>query len=244
MDNPRGYYDEQNRTICPLSTSTWDGLSGTTWDTWKEWAYSREDQIIWVTNAIQLGYSPQTVDLRITTVSSGEVSYKVYTSALGVFGGEEVEYTIEHDQQSVPSFSARWILVVVYANEVDGETVNIREITITTETPRTKEYSILDLDSSTCAGTVNSRQIPLPGAIGNIIDIKITPREVPAYPLDVYVGNTATSTYVVPKIISKNSTSPTFALVGMDNHPRDGVVDITLKAAKNSRMSGNNLVSG
>lgn len=244
MDDPRGYYDEKNRMVCPFSTSTWEGLSGTTWDTWTEWAYSVEPEIIWFTDAIQLGLSPQTVNLKITCVSTGQVSYKVYTSDLGLFGGEETEHVIPHGATNVPAFTGKYIMVVVYSQEVNGETVNIREITVKTEAPKTTEYQILDLDSSTCAGTINSRVIPLPSRLENILDIKITPREVAAYPLDVYVANTATSTYVVPKIISKNSSAPTFALVGMDNHPRDAVVDITLKSSKNGYMQGNNLVQG
>lgn len=244
MDDPKGYYDEKNRMICPVSTSTWDGLSGTTWDTWTEWAYSVDPEIIWHTDVIQLGLSPQTVNLKITCVSTGQVSYKVYTSNLGVFAGEEVEHVIPHGATSVPSFTAKFLMVIVYSNAVNNVTVNIQQITVKTEAPRTTEYQILDLDTSTCSGTVNSRVIPLPGRLENILDIKITPREVPAYNLDVYVTNTPTSTYVVPKIISKNSSAPTFALIGMDNYPRDGVVDISLKSSKSGYMQGNNLVQG
>lgn len=244
MDDSRGYYDEKNGMICPLSTSTWEGLEGTTWDSWKEWAYDVESRIIWVPTELHLGNSPQTVNLKITCVSTGQVSYKVYTSNLGVFGGEETEYTIEHGATVVPSFTGKFLKVAVYADEVNDETVIVREITITTEAPKTTEYLISDLDSSTCVGTVNSRVIPLGRNMGNILDVKITPREVPEYALDVYVSNTPTSTFVVPKVISKNSTNPTFALIGMDNHPRDGVVDITIKAAKSGYMRGNNLVAG
>lgn len=242
MDAPNGYYDSKTRTIYPVSTSTWAGLSGKTWDYWTTWAYSTNSQIIWVTDPISLGANPSNVNLKITCVSTGQVSYKIYTSNTGAFSGEEVETLVPHGSQNIPSFRARFIQVVVYSDRV-SDPLNIQEITIETRTPSATELFFNDIDSSQLQGTVNERFIPVEDGIGTILDVKILPHEVTAYNLDVYVTNTPTSTYVVPKIISKSASSPSFALVGLDNHPRDAVVDIVLKTLNRCRMVGNNIVS-
>ena len=244
MDQANGYYDYNTRIIYPTSTSTWSGLASTTWDNWKEWAYAVNDQIIWVTSPIFIGNSPEPFNLEITCESTGDVSYKVYTSNTGGFNGEETETVISHTALSVTPFRASYIQVVVYADKANGVTPTISEISITTRKPVPIEYVINDLDSSTCGGTQTARVIPLPAVIANIIDVRIMPRETASpYNLDVYVTATPTSTYLIPKVISKSATNPTFALVGVDNQPRDGIVDIVIKSLPNTRMDGNNLVT-
>lgn len=239
MDAQSGYYDVGSRTIYPASTSTWSGL--TSWDSWTNWAYTTNNTIIWHTQPMSLGLNSTNVNLNITCVSTGQVSYRVYTSNTGAFAGEETETIIANDATNVPSFRAAFIKVVVYATKLT-QALNIQEITVTAKTPTANTLYFNDIDSSQLQGTITERKIPVSG-IGTILDMKIMPHEVAAYPLDVYVANTATSTYVVPKIISKSASSPSFALVGMDNHVRDAVVDIVLRTLNPCYMSGNNLVS-
>lgn len=245
MDSSSGYYDSNTGTIYPVSTSTWSGLSGKTWDSWKEWAYNVSNQIIWVTAPMFMGNNPSNSNLKITCDSTGNVSYKVYTSETGIFNGEEVETVISHNAVSVPAFKAKYIQVVVYSEGVNNITPTISQITVETINLRNSEIIINDLDSSTCDGSQTARVIPMPTNIGTITDMKITPHETASpYNLDVYVTNTPTSTYLIPKIISKDPITPTFALVGVDNHPRDGIVDIVLKVLPASYMDGNNLIVG
>lgn len=242
MDQPKGIYDAETRTIFPLSTGTWDGLSGTTWDSWSEWLYDRDTEIIWITQPVFLGNSPSPYNLRVTTQSTGQVSYKVYTSDTGAFNGEEVETEIPHGDVSIPGFRSQYIQVVVYATEINGITPVISEITVETVTSRTREFVISDLNTGNCSGSVTGRIIPLPEDVGNIIEILITPKETAPYDLDVYVTNTPTSTYLIPKVISEDRFTPTIALVGVDNQPRDGVVDVLIKSLPASYMVGNNIV--
>jgi len=242
MDQANGLYDAETRTIYPQSTGTWDGLDETSWDSWGEWIYDRADEIIWVTQPVFLGNSPSPFNLRVTTVSTGEVSYKVYTSDEGAFNGEEVETEIPHGDVSIPGFRSKYIQVVVYSTEVNGITPVISEITVETVLSRTREFIISDVDTALCNGTITARILPLPEDVGNIVEMLITPKEVTAYNLDFYVSNTATSTYLIPKIISKDRFTPTIALVGVDNQPRDGVVDVLIKSLPASYMQGNNIV--
>jgi hypothetical protein len=88
----------------------------------------------------------------------------------------------------------------------------------------------------------------------------ITPRAASPYAVDLYVSNTATSVLLTPIVISKtaggqyittdyiesgyftSSFGASFALYGIDNDARDGVVDITIKAMPRQVMSGGNLL--
>jgi hypothetical protein len=78
--------------------------------------------------------------------------------------------------------------------------------------------------------------------------------------VDLYVSNTATSVLLTPIVISKtaggtymasgyyvddyfvNATGASFALYGIDNQPRDGIVDISLKGLPRQVMAGGNLL--
>lgn len=233
-------YNELTQTIYPISTSTWDGLDGTTWDSWTNWAYSTNDTIVWHSPTTQMGYVPRDFTLTIETTSNAEISYKVYTSMTGDFDGEETEVDIPAGATNVESFHGRFFFVVITATRIFEMPV-ITGCNITMNEEAT-EIVLSDLDTSALGGTQTAREIPLPRAISRIVDMKIQPHETASpYNLDVYVTNTPTSTYLIPKIISKDNVTPTFALVGVDNHPRDGIVDIRLKTLPEQYMLGNNL---
>lgn len=235
-------YNQDNQTIYPVSTATWSGLSSTTWADWKQWAYSYNDSIVWQVPIIDLGYTPKYFTLTIKTIATASVSYNIYTSMTGEFAGEETETIIEPNDEGIASFYGRYCGIVITATKTtDMPTITGIEISYA-EADET--ITVANLDSSTCSGTQTARVIPLPKTISQIVDIKIMPHETSSpYNLDVYVTNTPTSSYLIPKVISKSNTSPTFALVGVDNHARDGVVDIHMKVLPEQYMSGNNLLT-
>jgi hypothetical protein len=234
-----GVYNQATNKVYAASTSTWGGL--TSWDTWNEWAYSTEDQIVWYLNPIFLGGQARNVTLNISTVADGVVGYRVYTSMTGEFGGEETETVIDFGDQDIPSFYARVIQIAVVVDRIIANpTFSSAEVTTSDSAV---EIKLSNIDTSTLGGTQTARELVLPQAISRIVDMNITPQEVTAYNLDVYVTNTATSTYLIPKIIDKDPVTPVIALVGVDNHPRDGVVDIVIKALPSQNMVGNNLVT-
>jgi len=47
---------------------------------------------------------------------------------------------------------------------------------------------------------------------------------------------------LIPVIESKSNTTPTFALYGIDNDPRDGIVDIQITAMRQMVMFEGNIV--
>ena len=236
-----GYFDSNNGLIRPLSSDTWTAHAGLTWDDWKSWD-TPISTIVWYSSVVDLE-QPQSFTLNIDTVTTGQASYQVFTSNTGQFAGEETETVIAAGAATVASFTGQYILVVVTCTYI-STTLTLNNITVTPVAGTVTEIRYKDLDTSTLAGSITARTVPMSQSVSQIIDVLITPREVTSYALDLYVSSTSTSTYVVPKVISKNITGPVIALVGLDNKPRDATVDIVIKALPSQSMVGNNLVSG
>jgi len=70
-------------------------------------------------------------------------------------------------------------------------------------------------------------------------NIQITVKEVSDFTLESYVTDYPTSTTLIPRIVSK--TAGTIALVGLDNVPRDGIIDVVAEILPEQYMDGNNL---
>lgn len=237
-----GDYNFTTGKIYPESTSTWSGLSGTTWDTWKEWAYETNDDLVWYMPDINLGRIAKNFTLDIETVAEGAVSYKIYTSMTGEYAGEETETIVSPGDTDVPSFYGRFVFVVVIVSRVGAIMPVLLNTNIQVNDSNVLEFHLPDTDTSTLEGTTASRSFIVNKPISAVTDLLIVPHQTTSpYDLDVYVTNTPTSTYLIPKVISKSPSAITFALVGVDNHPRDGVVDITVRALPRQYMSGNNL---
>lgn len=235
-----GYFESSTNTYYPSSTSTWDGLDATAWDDWNVWPYETESQIVVHMPVIRLD-DRKNFCLNFDTESTGTVSYKIYTSPTGAYAGEETEHVINPGDINIPSFYGWTCFIVVIADKA-GPPLEISSMSGNIYDSVTNEIIFTALDSSTLDGSITERLLPLNTSISKIVDMKITPHETASpYNLDVYVTNTPTSTYLIPKIISTSSTAPSFALVGVDNQPRDGVVDILLKVLPEQYMDGNNL---
>jgi len=234
-----GIYNASNNTIYPESNSTWSGLSAKTWDTWNEWSYSTQNTIVWYAPIVDFGSLVKTVTLDIEVESNAIITYKVYSSVLGDFT-DYVETVIDQGASGVSAFTGRKILVVITATQII-EMPKISSIKVTANELGAVVLNFSQVDSSALAGTNTNRTLALGTTVGRITDVKIMPNEVTAYNLDVYVTNTPTSTYVIPKVISRGVDTINFALVGVDNQPRDAVVDITIQALPEQYMVGNYL---
>lgn len=231
-----GTLDEVNNIVVPNNDSTWDDY--TSWDAWTSWIGSPADPLVWLTDVIDLGVEG-TFNLEIETDADGTVSYSVFTSSEGTFSGEETQTDIASGDTSVSSFSGRYVIVAVYVT-ADSSINIIRGISLKANN-RTIALKFNDVDTSTLAGTNTARVLSSDRAISGIVNMQITPKAVDAYDVDMYVSNTPTSTTVIPKIVDKSAL--TFALVGIDNQPRDAVVDIVVEALPLQYMDGNNLRS-
>jgi hypothetical protein len=238
-----GIYNSETQTIYPVSTSTWSGLSSTTWDSWKEWNHTPASQIVWYTPIQDLGPTSINFTLNIETVANAQVSYQVLTSTTGAFAGEETVTVIASGATGVTSFSGRFFFVVVIADKI-ATTPYINSISVTYSTTGSRVLNYSQVDSSTLSGTSSSRTLPLGTVVSRVTDVKIMAYQAAsAYNVDAYVTNTPTSKFLIPNVISRSTNSIAFSLVGVDAQPRDGVCDITVQALPEQYMSGNNLIT-
>lgn len=233
---PNGIFDPVQGIVTAPDSGDWTTV--TTWADFSQWNATPADPLIWALEPIDLGTS-KVFNLKLTTLAAGLVEYKIYTSDTGLFEGEETITTIQQGDEGIAAFSGRyvWIEVFVYATGSANILYGI-EYAISEGANR---LSINNVDTSTLAGTSSARELALGKTVSAITNIQITPKTVTAYAVDLYVSNTPTSETVIPRVITKTGT-PTFALVGIDNQPRDAVVDIIVEYLPEGYMSGNNLL--
>jgi hypothetical protein len=235
LPTPTGYIDIVQNIVIPENTGTWADL--TTWDDWTNYISAPSNPMTWVTDILDL-QEEQDFNLIITTSANGTVEYDVYTSSTGAFAGEETMTTIAQGDTGIASFSGRYCAVAVKVTQVAG--IN----SLTNVSLKANNFQIQDrmsaVDTSALAGTSADRTLVPSKTFSKVTNLQITPITVTAYAVDLYVSSTATSTHVIPKIISKG-INPHFALVGIDNQPRDATVDITITGLPELYMDGNNL---
>jgi hypothetical protein len=233
-----GWLNQRENTVVPNNTGTWADL--TSWDTFTQWATEPANPLVYnIFPIIDLG-SIQTFNLKIITVATGLVSYSVFTSTTGLFAGEETETVINQGDDGIPAFSGRYVVITVRVTVTGGVNV-IQGVEYITSQGAVNTISLGDVNTSTLSGTSSARTLTLTRSIGGVTNIQITPKAVASYAVDLYVSSTPTSTTVTPRIISKVEPIQ-FALVGVDNQPRDAVVDIVLEYLPEGYMSGNNLL--
>lgn len=229
-----GDLDLNSGTIKALRTGSWSSLAGTTWGTFGSYA-NQTQTIKWTAPRIDLG-AVQYFTLNIQSEFIGELSYLIHVSDTGIFGGEQSEYYIQEGDLNVNSFYGQFVYVTAI---VKGD--ELRRMTITSNT-NTVSYRIPNVNTSTLSGTATARVIPLPTSVSSIKDINIEPKAATPYAVNLYVSDTATSVILIPVVVSKSATAPSFALYGIDNDPRDGIVDITVTALPRQVMLGGNLI--
>lgn len=234
-----GFIYYQNGILDEATNSVKASSAGNTWgnlDSWNNWkTYNAQiAQIRWTAPLIDLG-SVQYFTLDIQAVTDGTVSYHIHVSETGLFTGEESYYVIEDGDYDVASFYGQYAYVTAFVDSRE-----LISLVIKTNTS-TVEYVLNDVNTSTLAGTAAERTIVLPRSVSRITDIYISAQAATTYPVNLYVSDTATSKFLIPVIISKSNTAPKFALYGVDNDPRDGIVDIRITALPRMIMYGGRL---
>ena len=219
--------------IKPESLGTWSSLSGTSWSAWSN--FTLNPQIIKVTSPlIDLGRVDY-FTINISAELEGTVEYLIYVSETGDFTGEETETLVKDGDSNIPAFYGQFIYVIARADSQE-----FRRMTVTTD-KTLKRITINDVNTSTLSGSITARQIAMPEVVSAITDIKISVRAATAYAVNLYVSDTATSEVIIPVVKSKNRTTPTFALYGIDNEPRNSIVDIDITALPRQVMIGGNI---
>jgi hypothetical protein len=228
-----GILDSVTGTIKPQSNSLWSALTGKTWTSWSSYTLVGKT-IKWTAPEIDLG-EIKYFTLNVDCDFDGSLFLRVYVSNTGDWVGEQTEYYIANGNYSVDAFYGRYVYVTAV---VDG--AELRKFEITTNS-NSNTYELLNVDTSTLSGTASSRTIALSRTVSRIIDIQIQPKAATSYAVDLYVSNSATSEVLIPVVKSKTSSAPTFALYGIDNVARDGVVDILITALPRMVMYGGKL---
>jgi hypothetical protein len=236
MPTPNGIFDSALGYVIPPDSGGWDDAAS--WDNFRQWAQQPANPLIWALDPLDLG-EIKTFNLKLITSAQGLVEYKIYVSNTGQFEGEETVTTIAQGAANVPAFTGQfvWIEVFVYrtgaTNVLYGIEYEISE--------KPNKFSINNVNTSSLAGTSAARTLTLPKPVSAITNIQITPRQVSDYNLDVYVTDYPVCNTVLPRVITK--TEPyQIALIGLDNKPRDAVVDLLVEYLPEGYMQGNNLL--
>lgn len=238
MLTPSGQLDIESNTVFPEDTGQWSTL--TTWDGFTSWYVNPTYPIVWYV-PMQDQLDVLTYNMKIVTQTQGTVTYQVSTSATGAFAGEETSVTINPNDENVTAFSGKYFTVAVQVSRGLGLTT-LDSVTVTTTNAQITE-TLTNLDTSTLGGSITARPVPRVRKYGAITAITVDTRQVTAYNVDMYVSNYATSTTVIPRVVSKDRTTPTIALLGIDGSNKDGTVDVTIAGLPEQYRSGNNLLT-
>ena len=229
----QGILDTVSGTIKAAGVSRWNNY--TSWNNFSDYR-GILTEIIWTAPLIDVG------ELKYFTINTdaefdGTMSYEIYTSVTGIFQGEETKTTVVNGDFDISAFYGRYVYITA---RVSGN--ELRKLDITTSSV-TQTQTLRDVDTSTLDGTISARVIPLTRPVSRVMNIVISPKTTTAYAVDLYVSSTATSQVVIPMVVSKSSTAPTFALYGLDNQARNGIVDINLEVLPRQIMTAGNIVT-
>jgi hypothetical protein len=216
----------------PPAAGEWTDLSS--WSSTGNWNPTAVD-IEWPGEILDL--PPGACSIEITTEAAGDVSYEVWVSPSGNFDGDETITYIEQGDEDISAFEGVSAIIVVKVTNTNG-LAQIFDMQARA-TNQSRVISVNGIDTSTLAGTVSARTLDLGRTISGITNIQITPKSTPNYTMAVYSTDFPTSNVVVPVVVDK--TVPSIRLVGLDNVPRDAVIDVVAEALPEQYMNGNNL---
>lgn len=237
MPSSNGFLDLEVGQVFPPDLGTW--TTAATWDDFTQWI-STPDTLVFALEPIDL-ISVKTVALKIQTDAVGLVSYRIFASTTGAFAGEETIITVNQGDTSIPAFTAQYIWIEVTVTPTAG--VNVLNSVNYTIVERPVKFSVNNVNTENINdGSTQGYVLPLDRQIGTITNVQITPQEVQPFQLDVYVTDEPTSSIVIPVVTAKTSGSISFALYGLDNKPRDAIVDVLIEYLPEMYMDGNDLL--
>lgn len=223
--------------VVPLDQGTW--ASWTAWDDQTAWISAPLDELVWLIDRIDLERETY-FNLNIETKAIGRVSYKVYTSTTGAFLGEETETVIAYNATNIAAFYGRYFMIAVIVLNNDNLQI-LQNVEVSANT-NTFAISRSGVNTNTFSGTTAARVIPLSRNVSHIWSISVQPQAT-AYNQDVYVTDYVAATTLIPTVVSKSRSAPSIKLVGLDNVPRDAVIDYEVIVMPEQRMDAGNLVS-
>jgi hypothetical protein len=234
MITPNGILLETESRVVAPNTGTWADLEGSSWSDWRNYTLDAPEYLTYLLEAQDLG-SVQDFCLTISTQANGIVDYYVYTSNTGAFTGEETEHEILSGDSGISAFTARYFQVGIRVEKISAAQ-EIRSVEVRVIASKNK-ISLDNVNTADLGGTALARTLTLPKPVSAVTNIQITPKSVNEYQLDVYVTDYPDCQTVLPRVVSK--TEPyQIALVGLDNTPKDAVVDIVVEFLPEMYMDG------
>ena len=227
VDYKQGVLDFNLNSVIPENTGTWADLES--WNQWNQWNFQPQT-IIWTSELLDFG-SVDFFTLEVITEYQGViVNYTVHVSETGEFTGEESETVIEEGDTDIPAFYGRYVYVTV---ELEGSVLISIDVNISRET---FDIKLKNIDTSTLSGTSALRTLEFPESPSAISSLEIIAVNDVEYDMDVYVTDYPSSRALIPVITDKTASAPTFYLVGLDNVPRDGTIDVVAQALPGQQM--------
>jgi hypothetical protein len=217
--------------ILPQNTGTWAILdqNAATWSTWTNYLIDSET-IIWTSDRIDFG-SIDFFTISITTEYLGVInSYTIHVSETGDFTGEETELVVEEGDTGIPAFYGQFVYVTV---NMDGNELRDMDINLSRET---FDIKLKGINTTTLPGTTAARTLEFQEIPSQIVSVEILPYTNTSFKLDLYVTDYINSKTLIPVILNKTTTGPQFQLVGLDNVPRDGFIDVIAQALPGQEM--------
>jgi len=231
VDYKQGYLDPVTDTIKATGTARWSTL--TTWAEYQSYQQTN-DPILWTSPLVDIG-TVTYFTLDINCEVDGAVEFIIHISPTGEFAGEETQRIIADGDTDIEAFFGRYVYVTA---RVTGR--ELRRLTITSDRS-TRTYDYPNIVTSELSGTIENRILEIIDPISSITEIHVAVKAADSYPVDLYVSSTATSRVLIPVVNSKSRSQPSIALYGIDNQPRDGVVDITIKGLPSQIMVNGSL---
>lgn len=237
MPNSNGILNLDVGQVFPPDVGTWTTPS--TWDDFTQWI-TQPDTLTYALDPIDL-VSIKNFCLKIQTDAVGLVSYRIFTSDTGAFAGEETITVINQGDTNIPALSGQYVWIEITVTQTAG--LNVLNGVNYSIVERANKFSINNVNTADINdGSSQGYVLPLIRSVGTITNVQITPQEVTPFQLDVYVTDYPTSTLVIPHVTAKTSNSVSFALYGLDNKPRDAIVDVLIEYLPEMYMDGNNLL--
>jgi hypothetical protein len=165
-----GILDQATNTYQAPNTGTWANL--TTWGSWTSWINQPAAYFTVASTPQdrgQLGY----FNLHTSTDVTGNIKYEIYTSTTADFADANVTITnVAPGTSNVSAFYGQHYAVVANVSTT-GTRPELRSMTITS-TDQRLELTFNDLVSSSLAGNVAQRYLPLTRSISRVLNTQIT----------------------------------------------------------------------
>lgn len=230
-----------NTTVTSIRNSS----VGNNWNNWNNWSNQAETYFIWNSDIIDL-LDVQTFNLLINTESTGNIVYTVYSSTTGAFDGTETVTTINPMATDITAYTAQY--VVVSANvQYQSNDLSLTSMDITTTN---EQITIAKgaIDSSTLAGTTESRELDLGRNVSYIYSLQMTPYlysggtgyTTSGYFTTGYIDETIV-TGAFAQIIDKSNGGANIALIDNEGNYIDGTFDALVYALPEMYRDGNNI---